>query len=184
MHFSCQTWINGGGVLINVVQRQMTELYWLIASLVCLFLVLGCFVWAVTPAICTKQKQKKDIRHINRSFKEHLLRSFSLQVVIHSTVLLNLSFLWLSPVFDSLAFFSCLSTSLCQTSFPQYGGLGSVSHSGGPGVWRATCHHQRGLWPPRRRGHPEAGGKDTWVTLCLSIAVSLSVTAHRLKTVT
>lgn len=110
----------------------------------------------------------------NRSFEEHLLNSL--------TMLLNLSFLSLSPrlslLLSSPLLVPCvlslsdLSPAFLSHSFSQYGGVGPVGHSGGPGAWRATCDPQRGLWPPCRRGHPEAGGEDTWVTVCLPLFVS------------
>lgn len=117
-----------------------------------------------------------------------------LVLILLVLALINLPFISLSMfpslLLSSLLVFvsSTLSVLHFSLSFSQYGGMGPVSHSGGPGVWCATCHHQRGIWPPHRRGHPKAGGKDTWVTVCLSISVFrsvfLSVTVHRLKIVT
>lgn len=60
----------------------------------------------------------------------------------------------------------------------QYGSVGPVSHSGGPGSWCASRYCQRGLWPTCWRGHPEAGGKDTWVTLIGIYDIQQLIVSH------
>lgn len=90
----------------------------------------------------------------------------------------------------TLSVFVCLSvTVLCQACllhffltiprslFFQYGGVGPVSHGGGPGARCPTRHHQRGLRPSHRRGYPQVGGKDTWVALSSSLCLPLSHTS-------
>lgn len=104
----------------------------------------------------------------------------------HSTIcfILNHPDSSILSIFVSATSHLCL---LCQTchrhsslllSFPQYGVVGPVSHSGGPGAWCPACHPQRGLWPARGWCHPQTGGENTWVTVC-SLSFYLVVKPNR-----